>query len=68
MFGVSNSDESEKTLRNRLLGYMLNSRGSCEPPSTPPVYSTPKGDTLAPQRAREEAPATAGGSSPIKLK
>jgi len=32
---------------NRLLGYMLNSSGSCEPPITSPVYSTSRGDVLA---------------------
>jgi len=32
---------------NRLLGYMLNSRGSREPPLTSPVYSAPKGDLSA---------------------
>ena len=32
---------------NRLLGYMLNSRGSCEPPLTSPVNNAPKGDFLA---------------------
>ena len=32
---------------NRLLGYMLNSRGSREPPLTSPVYNAPKGDLSA---------------------
>ena len=32
---------------NRLLGYMLNSRGSCEPPLTSPAYNAPRGDLLA---------------------
>jgi len=32
---------------NRLLGYMLNSRGSCEPPLTSPVNNAPKGDMSA---------------------
>jgi len=45
------------------LGYMLNSRGSCEPPLTSPVYNAPRGDILALSVWREEAPAIAGGSS-----
>jgi len=32
---------------NRLLGYMLNSRGSCEPPLTSPAINAPKGDLSA---------------------
>ena len=40
---------------NRLLGYMLRSRADVNQPQTPPVYSTPKGDSLAIQCARGEA-------------
>ena len=41
---------------NRLLGYMLGSRGSCEPPLTYSLNSIPKGNSLVKQRSREEAP------------
>lgn len=41
---------------NRLLGYMLNSRGAVNPPLTSPVNIVPKGNFLVVQQAREEAP------------
>ena len=46
---------------NRLLGYMLRGRGSCEPPLTSPANTAPKGDLLAFQYAREEAPCFSWG-------
>ena len=48
---------------DRLLGYMPNGRGSCEPPLTSPEYIAPKGDLSTFQRAREEAPCVSWGSS-----
>lgn len=42
---------------NRLLGYMLKSRGSCEPPLTSPMYTALKGDSIAFPTCGEEAPA-----------
>ena len=46
---------------NRLLGYMLNGRGSCEPPLTPPLCNTPKGEYNNVQYARGEAPSVRAG-------
>ena len=46
---------------NRLIGYMLMSGGSCEPPKTPPVKSTLKRDLLAIQCARGEVPSVRVG-------
>ncbi|MGC9346398.1 MAG: RNA-guided endonuclease InsQ/TnpB family protein, partial [Candidatus Bathyarchaeales archaeon] len=45
---------------NRLLGYMLKSRGGGDLPLTSPKFTAPKGDYVAFQYAREEAPALAG--------
>jgi len=56
---------------NRLLGYMLESRAvpqsvtaiqrEVNQPQTSPVFTAPKGDLLAIQRAREEAPCESQG-------
>jgi len=43
----SNLNISESVALNRPHGYMLNSRGSCEPPLTSPVINAPRGDLLA---------------------
>ncbi len=49
---------------NRLLGYILKSRASVNTPQTSPENTAPKGESLAFQRARKEAPCKSGGSSP----
>ncbi len=43
---------------NRLLSYILKSRASVNTSKTSPEYTTPKGDPLVFQRAREETPST----------
>ena len=48
---------------NRLLGYMLNSRGSSDLPLISPLYSTPKGNFLVISVCEGGSPAIAGGSS-----
>jgi len=52
---------------NRLLGYMLNSRGSCEPPLTSPVYSAPRGDLSAISVCEGGSPCDSWGSSQLVI-